>query len=143
MRRDIYHDMVVHLLQADNWIITDDPLTLSFGGRDLYTDLGAEKPIGAEKNGLKIAVEIKTFLNPSDVQDLKLAVGQYNIYQAILEKIEPERWLYLAIPQRAYEGIFLEPLGQLMIGREQIRLLVFDEIEGEVVQWIPLLTTKP
>jgi hypothetical protein len=27
----------------DGWTITDDPLILSYGSRDLYVDLGAER----------------------------------------------------------------------------------------------------
>ena len=47
-RKDLYHDIVVHALLKDGWIITDDPLTLSYGGRDVYVDLGAERPIAAQ-----------------------------------------------------------------------------------------------
>jgi len=63
--RNIYHDNVVHALSADGWKITDDPLSLSYGGKDLYADLGAERStIAAEKNGEKIAVEISSFFKP-------------------------------------------------------------------------------
>ena len=34
--RDLYHDVVVDALEADGWTITDDPLHLSFGGKDAY-----------------------------------------------------------------------------------------------------------
>ncbi|NJL65136.1 MAG: fatty-acid oxidation protein subunit alpha, partial [Methylacidiphilales bacterium] len=36
-------DTVVQALINDGWEITDDPLVLSYGGRELYVDLGAEK----------------------------------------------------------------------------------------------------
>jgi hypothetical protein len=77
-RRDIYHDIVVAALIADGWVITDDPLYLAYGGRDMYADLAAERPIGAEKAGQKIAVEIKSFVEPSDVHELTVAIGQFN-----------------------------------------------------------------
>lgn len=74
--RDIYHDIVVQALIDDGWEITDDPLVLSYGGRELYVDLGIEKSaIAAQKNNRKIAVEIKSFLKPSPIQDLEEAVG--------------------------------------------------------------------
>jgi len=60
-RRDYYHNEVVDALDKDGWHITDDPLHLAYGGRNLYIDLGAEPTIGAEKQGRKIAVEIKNF----------------------------------------------------------------------------------
>src|ERR1700678_1552040 len=64
--RDLYHDAVVRALGADGWKITHDPLTLSFGGRDLFVDLGATHiALGASRQGERIAVEIKSFLSPS------------------------------------------------------------------------------
>ncbi|MEH2236061.1 element excision factor XisH family protein [Nostoc sp.] len=136
--KDLYHDTVVQALIKDGWEITDDPLLLSYGGRELYVDLGIEKrAIAAQKDNQKIAVEIKSFLKPSPVRDLEEAVGQYGVYQSILTEIAPERILYLAVPRRSYETIFTEKLGQLIIKRLQIKLLVFDEEQVRIVQWIP------
>ena len=61
-RKDIYHDIVKNALIKDGWTITHDLLTLSFGDKDIYIDLGAEKLVGDEKYGNKIAVEVKIFL---------------------------------------------------------------------------------
>jgi len=58
--RDIYHDHVKAALVKDGWTITDDPLKLSFGRKNIYVDLGAERLIAAAKGGQKIAVEIKS-----------------------------------------------------------------------------------
>ncbi|MBD2165533.1 XisH family protein [Calothrix membranacea FACHB-236] len=133
-----YHDTVVQALINDGWEITDDPLLLSYGGRDLYVDLAAERTtIAAQKDHFKIAVEIKSFLKPSPVRDLEEAAGQYGIYQSILAEIASERILYLAVPQRSYESIFTEKLGQLILKRLEIKLLVFDEQQRSIVQWIP------
>ncbi|HIE29074.1 TPA: hypothetical protein EYP66_17515 [Candidatus Poribacteria bacterium] len=41
--------------------MTHDPYTLTFGNKDVYVDLGAERLLAAEKNDEKIAVEIKSF----------------------------------------------------------------------------------
>jgi hypothetical protein len=79
--KNLYHDLVVRALTADGWAITHDPLTLSFGGRDRFVDLRAERAaLAAEKDGRKIAVEIQSFLGASPVRDLEEAVGQYQIY---------------------------------------------------------------
>jgi hypothetical protein len=80
-RKDVYHDVVIQALMADGWTITHDPLPLSYGGKDVYVDLGAAQPIGAEKADCRIAVEIKSFLGPSDVHELEVAIGQYALYQ--------------------------------------------------------------
>jgi hypothetical protein len=83
--RNIYHDSVIRALAADGWTVTDDPLTVSYGGRNLFVDLGAEESaVAAEKSGRKIAVEVQSFLNPSVIHDLERAVGQYEVYRVLL-----------------------------------------------------------
>jgi hypothetical protein len=136
-KRDIYHDTVIEALTTDGWTITHDPLALSYGGKDVYVDLGAAQPIGAQKGARRIAVEIKSFLSPSDVHDLELAIGQYALYNDILSEVEPDRSLYLAIPERVYKGIFSDPLGQLILARQQLQLIVFDDLRARIEKWIP------
>jgi hypothetical protein len=136
--KNIYHGVVVHALKADGWEITHDPLTLSYGGKDLYVDLGAERvTIAAERGGQKIAVEIQSFLSLSIIRDLEEAVGQYDIYRSVLLETEPERLLYLAVPKRVYEGILKDQFGQLIITKLQLQLIVFDEQIERIVKWIP------
>jgi len=48
--KDLYHDTVKNALIKDGWNITDDPLILSIGKKDLFVDLGTEKLIAAEKS---------------------------------------------------------------------------------------------
>ncbi len=135
--RDIYHDAVRHALEADGWTITADPLPLPYGGRDLYVDLGAERgAIAAEKNDEKIAVEIKSFLSQSPVHDLEEAIGQYQIYDGLLTELEPERIVYLAVPNRVYEGLLSERFGQLILTHLKLRIIVFDPREERIVKWI-------
>ncbi|MFM6001943.1 MAG: element excision factor XisH family protein, partial [Sphaerospermopsis kisseleviana] len=59
--KDIYHDTFRKALEKDDWIITDDPLKLTWGKRDFFVDIGAKKLIAAQKGELKIAVKIKSF----------------------------------------------------------------------------------
>ena len=96
--RDKYHDPFKAALIKDGWVITDDPLRLEYGGRNMYVDFGAEEVLGAEKGGRKIAVEVKSFLGPSDLNDLEGALGQFILYRSVMAKTEPERQLYLAVP---------------------------------------------
>jgi hypothetical protein len=135
--KNFYHDAVVNALIADGWTITDDPLPLSYGGRDLYVDFGAERgTIAAEKNGEKIAVEIKSFLGRSIMHDIEKAVGQYQIYLSILANTEPDRLIYLAVPQRVDDEFFTEKIGQLILNSMHIRLIVFDDQKERIVKWI-------
>jgi hypothetical protein len=47
--KDVYHNAVRNALVKDGWTITHDPYTLTVGRRDVFVDLGAEKPIAAER----------------------------------------------------------------------------------------------
>lgn len=135
--KDIYHKAVVHALTTDGWKITHDPLTLSYGDKDLYVDIGAERLlVAAERDKKKIAVEIKSFLGKSPVRDLEESVGQYSIYQTILMETEPDRLIYLAVPHRAWEGIFMSRFGRLIITKLNIRIVVFDPQKESIVRWI-------
>jgi hypothetical protein len=136
MAKDIYHETVKMALMKDGWTITNDPLRLKVGGRMAYVDLGAEKLFAAVKEGQRIAVEVKSFLNPSPVKDLEQALGQYIMYSQVLSKQEPERVLYLAIPQGVFFDFFSEELPQLMVELNHIKLLVFEPEFKEVIQWI-------
>lgn len=135
--RDIYHDIVKHALVKDGWTITHDPFPLRYGLRRLYADLGAEQLVAATKTSHHIVVEIKSFSGPSEVADLQEALGAYGMYRHVLEETYPGWELYMAVPQDAYSSVFTEPLGQLMIGRERLRVLVFDQIAEVITQWIP------
>jgi XisH protein len=135
--RNIYHDAVIRALEADGWTITDDPLRLEYGDRNLYVDLGAELgTLGAERGGRKIAVEIQSFLGLSPLRDLEEAVGQYQVYQTILAVTQPGRELYLAAPVRIYETLLTEKLGQLIVSQLRLRVLVFDDRQERIHKWI-------
>jgi len=136
-RKDIYHDTVKHALIKDGWTITHDPFPLSIGEKNLSADLGAERLISAEKALQKIIVEIKSFLGRSDVKDLQQAIGQYIMYQRIMNHEKIDRLLYLAVKKDTYKSLFKIELGQLFLTDNFIRLMVFDEENEEIVQWIP------
>jgi hypothetical protein len=135
--KDIYHDQVKNALEKENWQITKDPLVLKWGTRDLYIDLGAEKLIAAEKTGQKIAVEVKSFVSNSPISDLEKALGQYILYHDILQQLEPNRRLYLAIRQETYSELFQEPVGKILLENQRLCLLVFDSEQEIILKWIP------
>jgi len=136
-QKDLFHETVKTALIKDGWKITHDPLYLAFGERDLFIDLAGEKLIGAQKDKRKIAVEIKSFAGESLVNDLKEAIGQYQIYQSVLRRShESDRTLYLAITEETYSGIFSEPLGNIILFDYKINLIVFDKTKEVIMQWI-------
>jgi len=135
--KDLYHDTVKNALIKDGWNITDDPYILAIGKRDLFVDLGAEKLISAEKGNKKIAVEIKSFTSLSRVNDLEKALGQYILYYDIIQEVEPDRLLYLAIIESVFEEIFAEPIGQVLLKNKRFSLIIFDAKQEVICQWIP------
>ena len=136
MAKDIFHNIVKNALIKEDWLVTDDPLRLKVGVITFQVDLGAEKVIGAEKAGQKIAVEIKSFLNPSTITDFYNALGQFLSYRLALEKNESDRILYLAVPLDVYESFFQFDFTQSAIQAYQIFLIVYDPSQEIITQWI-------
>jgi hypothetical protein len=134
--KDKYHDALCSALDKDGWTITDDPFRLVWGERDFYVDLGAERVVAAVKAGKRIAVEVKSFLGASQMHDLEVALGQFLLYRSILEEQEPERRLYLAIPEEP-AAILDEAVGQLLIAKHLIQAVIFDPQKEEILRWIP------
>ena len=133
--KDIFHDTVKNALIKEGWTITDDPLYLDYGGVDMYVDLGAEKLIAAEKDRHKIAVEIKSFNRPSLIAEFHGALGQLLNYRLVLENVEPERELYLAITEDVYEAFFTLVFTQKAVAKYQIKLIVYDINQEVIKQW--------
>lgn len=134
--RDIYHEQVKTALIREGWTITDDPYVLTIGRSNLFVDLGATKLVSAEKGNQKIAVEVKSFLGKSKINDLENALGQYTLYYDILRQREPERQLYLAITDDAFDDVFKEPIGELLLENKRLNLIVVDRLTGVICQWI-------
>ncbi|NJM70438.1 MAG: fatty-acid oxidation protein subunit alpha [Scytonema sp. RU_4_4] len=134
--KDIFHEAVKQALQKEQWVITNDPLRFKFGNVNFQVDLGAERLLAAQRAGEKIAVEIKSFLNPSAITDFYSALGQFLSYRLALEATEPDRVLYLAIPLDAYRTFFQFEFTQTALQRYQILLIVYDPVNEVIVQWI-------
>lgn len=142
--RDIIYNIVKQAIIKDGWKITDDPYTISYGERFLFIDLGGQQIkensqgefMGAEKENRKIAIEIKDFRSKSDISALQQAIGQYTLYKLLLNEIEPDRNIYLAITNFTYDNIFSEPIGQLVINKLPLKLIVVNLAKMEVKLWI-------
>lgn len=133
--KDIIHNAVKNALVKDGWIITHDPYPIEYEEVSLSADLGAERPIAAERGDQKIVVEIKSFIGPSPIQDLKVALGQYVLYLGLLEVIAPERKLYLAVNHQAYQELFKQKAIQLIVKRYEVAVVVVNVVKEEVVEW--------
>ncbi|MBK7200225.1 XisH family protein [Candidatus Amarolinea dominans] len=133
--RDLYHDIVRNALIKDGWTITHDPFHIGYGDVDIYVDLAAEQPIAAEKEGRKIAVEVKSFLGYSVVRDVEQALGQYVLYRSIIEEVDSQRVLYLAIDMIAYESVLQRAGFQMIIAKNNVNIIVVELKKEEIVKW--------
>jgi hypothetical protein len=139
----VYHDCVRRALVKDGWTITHDPLVVPFRRTDLYVDLGAESSLGAERDGRKIAVEIKSFRGTSEILDLEQALGQYRLYRFVLARREPERVCFLAVSRDVYDELFTDTEMSDLISAEEVCLVIFDPTNETIWKWIPEWTSAP
>lgn len=137
MAKDLYHNLVRTALEDEGWTVTHDPylLRVGFGRRSVAADFGAEKIIIAEKETQKILVEVKSFITPSNINELHHSVGQYDFYALLLEEQEPDRIPFLAMPKDAYEDLIREPIIQTFLSRHQVNLIVFDTQKPVILLW--------
>lgn len=134
-RLDIIHNAVKNALIKEGWTITHDPFIIEYKELTLYADLAAERPIAAEREGRKIVVEVKSFIGACKIQDLKIGLGQYEIYVSLLEITEPNRKLYLAISEKVYDEFFTLESIQVIINRLQVPLIIVNPETEEIVKW--------
>ncbi|MEM8637660.1 MAG: XisH family protein [Cyanobacteria bacterium P01_G01_bin.54] len=134
--KDLFHDLVKTALQNEGWQITHDPYRIELEFTDLLIDLGAEQILGATRGNQTIAVEIKSFLANSAITDFHVAIGQFINYKLALEDIEPERKLYLAVPAPIHQRFFGYAFIQKVITRNQVPLIIYNNLKPEISQWI-------
>jgi hypothetical protein len=135
-RKDRFHELVKQALIQAGWKITDDPLYLSIGNVNIQIDLAAEPLIAATKDNRKIAVEVKSFISASQITDFYSALGQYLTYRVALQLQEPDRELYLAVPEPTYDKLFQEVLVQEVFQFYPTKIIVYSQITQEIESWI-------
>ena len=135
MAKDKYYELVKQALIDDGWTITDDPLIVPSLIADLEVDLGAERIIGAEKGTEKIAVEVKSFLGKSMLHDFYKAIGQFGFYYLVLSEEEPDRILYLAIPDSAYRFLYKDPISVQLSENNGVKLIVYSIEKQSIKAW--------
>ncbi len=131
--KDRYHDLLKRALIKDLWSITDEQVKLKIGDRRLWIDIEAEH---LTENRL-ILVEVKEMVSASQVDDLANSVGQYLMYKVALESKNISVPLYMAVSTNTFRGILSEEIGQLMLERFEISLIVFDPDSEVITEWQP------
>lgn len=135
MARDIFHNAVREGLKKDGWRITHEDMQLQVGGVEMYIDLAAEPLLAAEKDDQKIAVEVKSFIRVSDIHEFHLAIGQYRNYLLALSIRDPERVLYLAVSEEAFNRFFTLQFVQQALLFNAVHFLVYNAQEEKIVLW--------
>lgn len=135
--KDLYHQAVVKALEVDGWMVRKDPLAITF----FFVDLGIEGvSLIANRSGRKIAIEIKSFLSTSPIKDFQETIGQYLMYELILNETDPEIELWLAVPVAVYDEFFLEEFTLFVLSKISISLVIFDQVASKIVKWIPSIS---
>lgn len=135
---DRYHPVVLQCLKKAGWSIVKEQEYISIGthndsNRRLYIDIKAQR----DDEQLAL-IEVKG-LERSPVHELMELLGQYLIYRMALDYLAIEIPLYIAISEIAYQDIIQHVLGQEMMSRHAVPLLVFDPVKEEILKWIPEL----
>jgi XisH protein len=136
MAKDRFHYVVRTALEKEGWKITDDPYEINLDDVDFEIDLAAEQLLAAEQEGRKIAVEVKSFISPSNVSEFHTTLGQFLNYRDALEKIEPNRQLFLAVRVPIYESFFQRRFIASAVERYQLRLVIYDVERETIDQWL-------
>ena len=118
--------------------MTDDPFSIILQEDETYfeVDLAAERKNGSPNTEKIIAIEIKSFAGASMIHAFHEALGQFLNYRLVLEEIEPDRILYLAIPIAAYQSFFQRELPKASVKRHQVKIIVYDLVKEEISKWI-------
>lgn len=136
MAKDRFHDVVRTALEKEGWKITADPYEINVDDVDFEIDLAAEQLLAAELADRKIAVEVKSFISPSNVSEFHTALGQFLNYRDALEKVEPDRQLYLAVREPVYESFFQRRFIASAVERYQLRLVTYDVRQEVITRWL-------
>ena len=136
MAKDRFHSVVKTSLEKEGWRITADPYEINLDDVDFEIDLAAEKLLAAELGDRKIAVEVKSFISPSNVSEFHTALGQFLNYRDALEKVEPDRQLYLAVRVPIYESFFQRRFIASAVERYQLRLVVYNVQQEIITRWL-------
>lgn len=130
---DKYHSSVVNALKKAGWTIISEQIRLLVKKRYVYLDLQAQN----QDNNQVILVEVKGFENiASPVSYLHQVVGQYIVYQAVMNYLGITHPLYLAVPLLAYQTFLQEEISQIVLNDAKIKLIVFDPDSEEITLWL-------
>ncbi|MFN4254679.1 MAG: element excision factor XisH family protein [Saprospiraceae bacterium] len=133
---DFIHPTVRAALEKDGWKIINDPLFIPVEGLSgLFIDLAAQHILEAERDGEKIAVEIKGFGEQSLTHDFYLALGQVLVYKHAMAEQGLDWPLFLAMPTQEFSRLEKVPLFIQLLDKFTINLLIVDIENQSITSW--------
>lgn len=133
--QDKFYDRVKRALMSDRWTVADQPLKVVAFEEFLDQDFGASPLILAERGLERIAVAVNSFFSAAPIEDFYQAVGEIFSYRLVLEIQDPDRPIYLAIPEDVYRSFFQLDFIRGAIEEFRIPLIVYDPMGQVVVEW--------
>jgi hypothetical protein len=135
-KKDKFHETVKIALEKEYWHITNDPLFVpTKGGNNFFIDLGAERFIGAEKDGESIAVEIKSFSGNSPMYSFYEILGQFLVYKIALRE-QAKTWaLFIAISDIGYKKLEESPILNTAMKEYELKFVIINALSQSVIEW--------
>lgn len=135
-KKDSFHEPVKIALEKEHWHITNDPLFVpTKGGNNFFIDLGAERFIGAERDGECIAVEIKSFSGNSPMYSFYEILGQFLVYKIALRE-QAKTWdLFIAISDIGFKKLEESPILNKAIQEYKLKFVIINATSQSVVEW--------
>ncbi len=133
--KDRYHDSVKSALVKDGWTIDAEQITFITANRQVVIDIQASR-----QEEEIILVEAKGF-ERSPIEQLAIAIGKLQIYRFVLQELQSNIKIWLAVPETAYQGILTEKIGLKMRQQNTIDMVVFSPEREEIIQWMPYETS--
>ena len=131
---DSCQPQVIRALEKDGWNVETNSGRFRKDNRAIVIDIRANYGSNGQSRQI-LLVEVKCFADSSEyTRDLYVAIGQYVVYQAMLNELKNSTSLYLAIPLRAYDDLF-DGVIQRAINDVKIKIIVVDIEREEIVQW--------
>jgi len=127
---------VKQALIKDGWTILADPYPLQYAEFSLRVDLAAERKLTTEGTACRIIVEVKSFVGISFIHQFQQAIGQYSMYRDAIELNGLDYEIYLAVSNEAYQDNFHQTAVQNSMKKHDLKLVVVDIDEEQVILWI-------
>ena len=89
----------------------------------------------AQKELQRIAVEVKSFNNPSLIHDFMRATGQYVSYETAILQKHLNRQMFLAMPYYVFEKLQLLDFITAVIERFHIKIILYNPENETIEEW--------